>query len=153
MWFLVFFFATFTLDVATPVKACLITYWLTVLVEGILKAGENSNYIVRMFNPEDSSALGDERYKFGHAFNTLAIGGLVLGVYSLLESRMPDIFLIPNTYVFVGQNGENSLHGFKSMLLANREIILEPNVFIPIFIGTMFRFVVYYGSNRIAKRK
>jgi hypothetical protein len=152
LWFFVFFTATFVLDVSTPVRACLITFWLAVFVESILKAGENTNVMTRLSRPYHPDAAGDEDFKLSHAANTSMWGLGILGIYFILTWRMPDVFAVDTSLQFVGQSGENSFSAAKHMVTTNLAIIRRSEVFFPIFIGTFFRIMIYkrrHGSGAV----
>ena len=143
LWLFVFFSATLLLDVTTPVDAFLLTFWLTVLVEAILRAVENMDTLVKLANPKDSNAKGDDRYKFGHAVFVVIFGIALLAIYAALTYLVHDVFALDRTLEFRGQDGEHTRDGLFKMIENNWRILNITGVFVPLFVGTFFRIIIY----------
>lgn len=148
LWLLVFFAATWLLDVRTPVEAFLLTFWLTVFVEAILRALENVDTVVRLSQPLNPTARGDDGHKFRHAAYVFLVGMFLLGLYYALAFYVHDVFALDRTLEFGGQDGDRTSSGFFAMLSNNWRILNEYGVLTPLCVGTFFRIIIYKQKHR-----
>ena len=144
-WVIVFFLTTWLLDLKTSPADLVVVFWASIAAEAIIRWAENTNFVAAISKPHEQSPMGDNQ-DFRLVKASFILMCIVVSMF-LLREVLVRTGSYDGSQFLMGQNGEHTTDGFKSMLTSWYVVSLQTSVFFPMLLGTVFRAIIYKRSH------